>query len=165
MRLPDTFYSKVPLDGYYEPPGQQAPVQFYKGENIVFDIYLNYENKPVTNEDWDIEAIVKSSVYANDVIWNGKTLTGIFEHPDHVKGYYHIIIEADKTCNWLIGTYWMDIIIHQKSNNTVDIKDKHAIIVRQPFSFDYSAASTGIVITKNNIQERTVPYPTDITKI
>ena len=42
MRLQDVYYTTKKMDTYPEPLGKPAPVSVYQGDDVIFDIYLNY---------------------------------------------------------------------------------------------------------------------------
>lgn len=154
MRLPDNYYTRKPLDSYYEPPGQPAPTQFYIGEDLVFDIYLVYEDKPVVPEDWTVKAFVKQNPYAEQVMWQGELLNGITELEP--KGYYRILLKAEAVCGFAAGTYWLDI------KGIRDDDGLDVVLCRHPFGLDRTASTTtpaGIAINSQ------LPKAVDITKI
>jgi hypothetical protein len=160
MRLPDIYYTRQPMDGYYEPPGKQAPIQFYQGEDIVLEFYLEYEGDVVLPADWKISAIIKQNPYTTDIVWTGELNNGVYTESSK-PGYYKVIVASDVMSNLPSGTYWLDIMIHEISGD--DIKDLNVLVLRQPFGFDYSAASPHTVAEKS-INESYPPH-VNITKL
>lgn len=163
MRLDDVDYINARLDGIPEPPGQQPPLQYYQGEDIVFEVLLRYQGKVVTLDNWDIDLIIKKNAFAKCSEWLGSINNGLYVI-DHTPGYYKIIIPADVTSNLLAGTYWLNIFIHEKVGMGKGPKDLNIIIVQQPFSLDYAAASPNPPPALRGTDiEKTYPPPINIT--
>lgn len=164
MRLDDIYFKRAQLDGVPTPPGQPDPVQYYQGEDIIFEVFLNYNDVPVIVDDWDIRGIVKKNAFATDVAWTGTIEGGIFVQTK--PGFYKIIIPSDVTAIFYAGTYWLDVVISQKVGKGEE-RDITAIIMHQPFSIDYSVGSPNPPKDLKNIspcQEATTPPPINITK-
>lgn len=162
MRLPDLYYTRQIYDGYPEPPGVPAPIQYYTGEDIEFDVLLHYNGKPVLTEDWDITAIVKSNVYQHCTRWVGELNNGIYLN--NTTGYYKFLIPSQETANWLPGTYWMDVVIREKLGRGTGPKDLDVYLMRQPFGVDYSVASPRQDFITQTTPEQTAPNIHDIRK-
>lgn len=163
MRLPDLYYTRQVFDGYPEPPGVPAPIQFYIGEDVVFDKFLVYEGKPVLVEDWDLTAIVKSNKEAQCVRWTGIVNNGIYLNNN--AGYYKFVIPSSETDNWIAGTYWLELVIREKLGRGAGPKDLDVFLFRQPFGMDYSMGSSNPDHIVNQSPEETAPNIVDISKV
>lgn len=167
MRLSDTYYTTNELDGTPTPPlgpgvKEEAP-QFYQGDTILLDVLLYFNNQPVLEEEWTITAVLKTSAFADCVTWEGELYNGIYKND--APGYYRIIIPNDSTAELIAGTYWLDIIITEKTGQQQTYKDVKLILRRQPIMIDYSAGSPnpGRVLDRNEL-EKTYPPPVDIRR-
>lgn len=164
MRLDDINYKNQRLDGTAEPPAALGPIEFYQGEDVVLDFFLAYNDSPVVPADWRIEVLVKKNAYAKTRLWEAVLNNGLYA--SNVAGYYKVIIPSEATSTFLAGTYWMDVFIHEKLGRRNGPKDLDIIVLRQPFSIDYAAASPnpGTTLASSNT-EHTYPPPIDITKL
>lgn len=160
MRLPDIYYTRQPMDGYYEPPGKQEPIQFYQGEDIVMEFYLQYEGENVLSADWNIEATVKSTPYTHDIVWTGVVNNGLYTD-NNTPGFYKVIIPSHVMNEARSGTYWLDVMIREISGE--GIKDLNILVLRQPFGFDYSASSPNTAVPRG--LDFSYPPGVDITKL
>ena len=149
-RLQDVYYTTKKLDGNPEPPGHAAPIDFYQGEDIILEVYLNYNGKPVVEHDWTVTGFIKKNKYADTVLWE--------EIPTQGKpaGAFTFHIKADDSARFLPGTYWLTVAI--KEENGKGPWDLKMIILDQPFSINQSAGSK---YTQNQLDiestERTYP--------
>ncbi len=159
MRLPDIYFTRNPLEGHPHVEGQGEPVAFKQGEDIIFDQYLTFEGQPVLVQDWDIEVVVKKSVFANTRLWVGTLNNGLYLKNN--TGFYQIIIPSEATSLFLAGTYWMDIFIHEKIGRG-EIKDRDVVVATYPFSIEYSAASPNPKDLDRGHTEQTQPQSWDI---
>lgn len=161
MRLDDTYYTNQPMDGFPEPPAKSTPINFYQGEDIILDVYLNYNAKPITLDKWEILGIVKKNQYAQQAIWTAEINNGLYQLEP--SGYYRFLIPSESTATFLAGTYWLTVTIHELSGKGP--KDLDLVIVNQPFSINYSAGSPnpGSVLDRAST-ETTYPPPSDPSK-
>lgn len=155
-RLSDVYYTTQNLDGVPEPPAKPLPINFYQGETVRLDVYLNYNGLPVTLDKWDVQGFVKKNQYAQNLIWEAGPNNGMeqLEKP----GFYRFEIAAEDSSLFLAGTYWLVVQITEKLG-----EGAHAAtfqIVNQPFSINYSAASPhpGDALYRAGT-ERTYPPP------
>lgn len=164
MRIPDVYKGLNALEGYPPEPQTSAPlIQFFNGEDLEFEGYLNYDEKAVTSEDWLIYAVVKSSTFGKNIIWEGKVSDGIYTEAAR-PGYYKIIIPSSHMSDFASGTFWLDIVIKEQLGRTNNLRDRTILLSRIPFSYDSTASSVRITDTRNT-SERTYPLPTNITKL
>ena len=136
-RLSDVYYTAQNLDGVPEPPANPIPIGFYQGETIRMDVFLNYEDAPVTLDDWDIIGFVKTNQFAQDLIWKAELNSGL--EPLGKPGFYRFEIPSETTAGFLAGTYWLVVQIKERMGS--GLHDAVFQIVNQPFSVNYSAAS------------------------
>jgi len=136
MRISDISYT-TNLPDVPEPTGKPIPINFYQGEDIVINFYLTFNGEPVTEDKWDIVGTVKKNQYAQNVLWEAKINNGLYKQkPD---GYYQVILPSEASATFLSGTYWLVVMIHEKSGEGP--KDLDLVVLNQPFSINYSAAS------------------------
>lgn len=162
MRLPNVYYTNQFFYGVTEPMGKPAPLEKYIGESLEFDIYLNKDNTPILTAQWDITALIKSSPASTNPTWSGELYNGIYEN--NKQGYYKILIPAEQTKNWLAGTYWMDIIVHEKVAASKRITDELTILARIPICMDYANSSQFKDPIKEQ-PEQTLPHKVDIKQL
>ena len=157
MRLDDVYYSTQPIEGTPEPTPPSVPIDFYQGEDIVFEIFLNYHDCPVVPEQWVITAKIKKNKYAQTVLWTGTLNSGVYK--TDIPGFYKIIFPSEATSLFVAGTYWLSISV--KESKSKDYKDLQFVIVEQPFSINYSVSSPypGQVLDTTAV-ERTSPPAT-----
>mgnify|MGYP000974022240 CR=1 FL=1 len=159
MRLPDLYYTRQFFDGYPEPPGVQAPIQFYVGEDVIFDKYMAYEGKPVLEEDWDLTATVKTNAMSQCVMWTGILNNGIYKNNN--SGYYKFVIPSQDTDTWQAGTYWLEVVAREKLGRGTGPKDIDVFLFKQPFGLDFSINSSNPTHAVDNVSERTTPNIVD----
>lgn len=163
MRIPDIHKGLNALEGY--PPAAQtsAPlIQFFKGEDILFEGYLSYDDKPVTSDNWIIKGVIKAGTFNKDIIWEGSMNEGIYIEPA-LPGYYKILVPSSTMEAYSAGTYWLDILIKEQIGSSNNFRDRTILLSRVPFSYDVTASS--IKTDPRNMAERTFPLPTNITKL
>ena len=147
------------LDGFPQPPGKPSPVQFFRGEDIIFDIYLNNEGNPVLLDDWQLFAVLKSSVFSSFEIWRGTINNGILKNNN--SGYYKFCIPAQVFFNLPSGTYWLDIYGKEQINRSGVPFERTVLFVRQPFSVDTSAMSSSNPISIDQQSADELPNQVD----
>lgn len=164
MRIPDVYKGLNALEGYPPEPQTSAPlIQFFNGEDLEFEGYLEYDGKAVTSEDWLIHAVVKSSTFGKNAVWEGKVSDGIYTEASR-PGYYKILIPSSDMYELASGTFWLDIVIKEQLGRTNNLRDRTILLSRIPFSYDTTASSVKITDTRN-ASEHTYPLPTNITKL
>lgn len=164
IRIPDFYYTKQPLDGYYEPPGQLAPIEKFRGETIEFGIYFNVGKKPVTFQDWEITAFVKSNREACTILWTGQNSAGIYEGPN--PGTFITRLSADDTRALIPGTYWLYTKATQRVGRGDD--DYGELVLIQPpilFCIKETYDITDPKFTSDATDQQSAPKVFDITKI
>lgn len=135
MRLPNIYYTNQYFYGVTEPMGKPAPIEKYIGESLDFDIYLNHNDQAVLTKDWDILANIKSNAAASPPVWVGALANGVYEN--NKTGYYKIVVPSEKTKDWLAGTYWLEILIKEKTAKFNGVADNYTVILRLPICMDY----------------------------
>lgn len=160
-RISDIYYTTQNLDGIPEPPGKSVPIDFYQGDSIILDVFLNYEGEPVNISKWNIKGTVKKNQYAQKVLWVATLNDGCYKLEK--AGFFRFLIPASDTAKFLAGTYWLAVSIAEKLGS--DQKDLEFILVNQPFSINYSVGSpnTGDKLDRSTT-ERTYPPSIDISK-
>lgn len=154
FRLKDVYYTTQNLDGTPEVPAKAVPLDFYQGEDIILDIYLNYGDEAITTDNWEIKGVVKKTKYATNTLWSATLDNGLYKKD--VQGYYRFLISAEATALFVPGTYWLTITVAAINGN--DIKDLTLVLVNQPFSINASAASPYSVKQLDSTHtERTYP--------
>ncbi len=153
-RLSDVYYTDKNLHGTPEPPGKAVPIDFYQGEDIVMEVFLNYNGDPVSVEEWEITGVVKKNKYADTQLWEAELDKGIYK--THTVGFYKVILDAEKSARFVPGTYWLTIFIKQK--NSDNPRDLQFVVLNQAFSINDSAGSpyTRETLDVRNV-ERTFP--------
>lgn len=161
-RLSDVYYTDQTLDGYPEPPAKPIPLNFYQGETITLEVFLNHNGKPVIADDWIFYGALKTNAYAHTPIWEAAYNDGIYK--TNVPGFYQIILSADLTTQLKAGTYWFSLLITEKQGTGV--KDVSVVILNQPFNINYATISPrpGDFISKHSL-ERSVPESVEPDKI
>lgn len=140
VRLPDTYYTTVVLDGQVQETGiKQAPPQFYQGEDCIFDVYLQYLEKPVIPEEWIIEVIIKKSEFAENILWKGIYGQGLYKNGN--PGFYQIIFPSQASSLFLAGAYHIDVKLCQRIGANPGVKDLSIIIFQGYFDLNLAAAS------------------------
>jgi hypothetical protein len=162
MRLPDFYYTQTYFDGYPAPPGKPVPIEKYTGEDIVFDVYLNYCGKPILTDDWDLTAVIKSNQYAHCTFWEGKLNSGIYKNPQ--EGYFKFFIPSEITEPALPGTYWLEVKGDQKLGRGDDIKDITIILFRVAFTLSHAVTNPDPPSIIHEHPEQTAPNIVDITQ-
>lgn len=167
MRLADVYYTTKKLDTYPEPLGKPAPISVYQGDDIVFEIYLNYEGEPVGLDKWIVSAYIKTTAYATTLLWEA-SIGNIAEHYNNqivklpAEGMYQFNIPATFTAGLIAGTYWLDVSITELSGE--GNRDIRRTIVRQPFSLEYANNASDVVFDRSTLP-KSVPEPVNYTSI
>lgn len=163
MRLPPIYYTRNYLEAFHEPDAPLNPITKYIGESATFNVFLQVENLPVNVDDWDIDAIIKPSVYSGTISWRGELGVNII--PQRPIGYYDIVLSAEDTRDLkLQGTYFLDIQVKEKIGRFQHSKDSTLILASIPIGFKFSNFTS---LTPTPIQEgeRTEPNIVDIKRI
>lgn len=132
-RLPDQYYTQVPLDGVEQRWGIKQPGPVVpQGEAANFTFYLAYEGEPVTFDNWTLEVVVKKSKAAYNVHWRGVKDMGITMADNQVPGYLKITIPAEDQADSKAGTYYVDVI-----GTKAPTADRGSFVVKL-MSFNYN---------------------------
>jgi hypothetical protein len=132
--------STIALDGIPGIPferNQPNPDLFYQGEDVVYDVFLFHEGKPVSSEDYDIKVIVKTSPRAYEAVWLGNVDNGVFPAPKG-SGNYELWIPSAITEKFLAGTYYLDILIQERIGSGTGRYDRKYVLLQRMFNIDYS---------------------------
>lgn len=161
IRVPDFYYTQQPVDGYYEPPGSLGPVEKFRGETLEFASYIQHDCKPVTFDDWNIRAYVKTNREACEILWEGSNEVGIYAGPN--PGTFITRLTSDETRALLPGTYWLYTIVSQKVNKG----DPHNIFSTPTVNFCIKETYdiTNPKYTKEASSQQSAPMIYDISKI
>ena len=167
MRLQDVYYTTKKMDTYPEPLGKPAPVSVYQGDDIVFDIYLNYESEPVELDRWYITALLKTTAYATTLLWEGALGNSNEHFSNHIEklpapGMYRISIPASFTKDLIAGTYWLDVAITEQAG--AGNHDLRRTIARYPFSLEYANTASNVVFERSTLP-KSVPEPVNYTSV
>ncbi len=165
MRLPHIYKNFSPFESYPEPAKvTQDPINFYLGEDVTFDGYLEFEGNPVNPDDWTLTAVMKASPFASTILWTGELNNGVYFENDK-PGYYRIQIPSSVLTPLISGTYWLDLVLKEKLGSHNNMHDRTVIASRIPFGLDYTASSPSVAAPRDAGVERTNPPPTDITML
>ncbi len=152
------------LDGYPVQQGvrDQSP-RFYQGEDVRLSFYLNYNGAPVDTDKHHLEAIVKKSPSAVNVLWKGRLNDGLYHKK--AKGDFYILMPDSASSLFLPGTYYLDIKLSEKSGEGEDVTDITAIILSTTFTLELTAASPNPKLAANKSEEVSYDASTGITTI
>lgn len=131
--------SSMALDGMpgvpFE-PGTPNPDLFLQGEDIVYDLFLFHDGKPVISDDYDIKILVKTSPRAYTVMWEGLLDAGIYPMSGSV-GHYEVCIPATVTEKFFAGTYYLDVAVQERLGAGLGRYDRKYVLLRTCFAVDY----------------------------
>lgn len=163
-RLKNVFYTDKLLDGYVSQDGvrSESP-RFYQGEDLKLAFYLDYNGQPVTEEKYQLEAIVKKSPAAQNILWKGYQGTGLYNNGK--AGDYYILIPSTITSNFLPGTYYFDVKLSEKVGEGDAVRDLSFVILSSTFTLELSAGSPYPKLAAHRIEERSYDPSTGITTI
>jgi hypothetical protein len=128
--------------------GTPNPDLFYQGEDIVYDIFL-FNGEPVTTDDYDVLAMVKTSSRAYSVVWEGSLDLGVYPSPNQ-SGYYELWVPSNITSKLLAGTYYLDVMIREKIGAGKGRFDRKYILLQTSFNIEYSNFSPSPETLANN---------------
>ena len=133
-------------------PGISNPDSFFQGEDIIYDLFLFHDGKPVVKEDYDILASVKTSPRARGVIWTGNLELGIDPVANRA-GYYEIWIPSDITGGMIAGTYYLNVMIKERFGAGKGKFDRKYVLLKTYFNIDYSNFSENLENRTNDKRE------------
>jgi len=132
--------SALAIDGIPGIPferGEPNPDTFFQGEDIVYDLFLFYDGKPVSSEEFDVLISLKTSPRAGTASWLGSTTDmGVYPTPTG-SGYYEVWIPSSVTDNLLAGTYHLDVLIKEKLGSGKGRYDRKYMILQTYLNIDY----------------------------
>ena len=138
------------------------PDLFYQGEDIVYDLLLIHAFEPVSAEDYDIVAVVKTSPRSVGIVWHGTLDNGVYPTPNQ-PGYYELWLPSIATEKLLAGTYYLDILIQERVGEGKGKYDRKYVLLQHIFNIEYSNFSgtpetaTNTTATGRASVERTWP--------
>jgi hypothetical protein len=165
QRIPDSYYTKKILDGttQYNSPKQESP-KFFQGADIELSFYLNVEGQPVTLSKYDVYAVVKKSIYANTVLWQGDTFVNVgLREEQKDSGFFSILIPRSVNANWLPGTFYMDVVVEEKAG-TVDRAEKQLVVMQTDFQLLLSTTSPNPKMGGQSVQAQLISIDHDRTR-
>ena len=167
QRIKDIYYTDKMLDGNLPVEGIKQPSpQFYQGEDIRFSFYLSCNDVVVTPDKFNIEAILKKSPAATNILWKGVYNLGLYSvRADKPDGYYYLLMPAEVSSLFLPGTYHVDIKLTERLGSGSLIKDTVTFIPLGEIQIDLSSASPNPSLRANKITESTYDPTTGITTI
>lgn len=137
--------STLAIDGMPGIPferGEPNPDVFFQGEDIVYDLFLFYDGKPVSSEEFDVLISVKTSPRASTASWLGSTTDmGVYPAPTG-SGYYEVWIPSSVTDNLMAGSYHLDVMIKEKIGSGKGRYDRKYAILQTYLNIDYGNFST-----------------------
>jgi hypothetical protein len=142
----DRFANKMAIDNIPGVPfekGIQNPDTFYQGEDIVYDVYLFFDGKDVSVEDYDIVAVIKSSFRAYTPVWTGVLDFGVYPIKDE-PGRFELWIPSAATVDFFVGSYYLDVQVAEKIGRGDGRYDRKHVLVQTMFNINYSNFSTKI---------------------
>jgi hypothetical protein len=131
--------SSIMLDGVPGIPFEQGssnPDSFFQGEDIVYDLFLFHDGKPVTTDDYTVKVYVKTSPRAYTVTWEGNIDAGIYASPPQ-SGYYELWIPSTVTESLFAGTYYLQVQIQERIGRGKGKYDRKHILLSNYFNIDY----------------------------
>lgn len=131
-----TVYAGLPGVPLFE-EGEPNPDIFYQGEDIVYELYLEQDERPILHTDYEISAIIKTSPRASTVVWEGKVDSGITPNPG-LSGFYELWFPSVATEKLLAGSYFIDILITERIGSGNGKYDRKFVLARTSFNIDYS---------------------------
>lgn len=132
--------STLMLDGIPGIPFERSapnPDVFYQGEDIVYDVVLIHEGKPVTPDDYDIVAVVKTGPRSGKTTFILRPDSGIFQVVGE-PGRFELWIPATQTESLFAGIYVVDIQITERVSEGVGRFDRRYVMLQQYFNIEYS---------------------------
>jgi hypothetical protein len=118
-------------------PGISNPDTFFQGEDVIYDVFLFHDGKPVVKEDYDVLVSVKTSPRARNAIWSAALDMGIYPIPNK-EGYYEIWIPSSVTETMLAGTYYLNVMIKERFGAGKGRFDRRYVLLKTYFNIDYS---------------------------
>jgi hypothetical protein len=135
--------STLPLDGIPGIPferGSPNPDLFYQGEDIIYDLFLFHDGKPVSAQDYDVSVIIKTSPRAAKVIWAGSLDNGIYPTIND-SGHYELWVPSAATEELYAGTYHLNVQIKERLGSGKGRFDRKYVLLQSYFNIDYSTFS------------------------
>lgn len=117
--------------------GTPNPDLFYQGEDIVYDLFLIHNGKPVAKEDYTVKVIIKSSPRAYTVNWQGELNSGVYPTPQGA-GYYELWIPSTATEALYAGTYYLNVLIQERVGAGKGRFDRKYVLLQTYLNIAYS---------------------------
>jgi hypothetical protein len=131
--------STLALDGMPGIPferGLPNPDLFYQGEDAVYDLFL-FNGAPISSAEYDVSVLVKTSPRAYNVVWQGTLDNGVYPAPNE-SGYYEVWIPSNVTATFFAGTYYLDVLVHEKLGSGKGRYDRKYLALQTVFNIEYS---------------------------
>ena len=113
------------------------PDLFYQGEDIVYDMILVHNYEPVSTEEYDVFASIKTSPRAKAAIWQGSLDNGVYPVPN-TAGHYELWVPSSVTDTLLAGTYYLDVLIQERIGEGKGKFDRKFVVLQHMFNLEYS---------------------------
>ena len=133
----------VAIDGIPGIPfeaGTPNPDVFYQGEDIIYDLFLTYNNQPVNISNYDIRVGVKTSTRAVKFIFEAVLDQGLYPIPQET-GYFELWLPGSITSELLAGSYYLDVLLADKLGQGGSYGDRKNVLLRTMFNLEYSVHS------------------------
>lgn len=118
-------------------PGTANPDSFAQGGDIIYDFYVAAAGDPVDAVKYDVMALVKTSPRASKATWLCGLGNGV-EPVSNAPGHYVLWIPASETANFLAGSYYLDIAVHERIGMGSGRKDLAFVALRAMFNIEYN---------------------------
>jgi len=135
-----TTTSTLAIDGVPGIPferGTPNPDLFYQGEDIVYDLYLHHNGKPVAKEDYSVKVLIKASPRAYRVNWEGELNSGVYPSQQGA-GYYELWIPSTATEALYAGTYYLNVLIQERVGAGKGRFDRKYMLLQTYLNIAYS---------------------------
>lgn len=113
------------------------PDLFYQGEDIVYDLLLFHDGRPVSAQDYDVQVSVKASPRAHETAWAGSLDNGLYAVQND-SGYYELWIPSTVTEAFYAGTYYVNVQIQERVGAGKGKYDRKYVLLQTYFNLDYS---------------------------
>lgn len=163
MRLPNINNVSLQIGNPVPEGYHQELHEFFRGEDLLFNGYVEVDNTPLDISKWTLTVVIKSNSHAETTIWEGKLNNGLTMTANK-PGHYKILVPKEVFNCYPQGTYWLGLIAKEKLGQGKETIDRTRIVANIPFSLVQGIGSQSSVDTRLD-SERTVPSGVNITKL
>lgn len=119
---------------------KQPSPEFSQGNDVVLEFELWFNGEPLIDiKQWKLEAFVKKSLKANNVLWKAEIDHHLFQK-DKRSNVFCLRIPADKTATFLPGNYFFAIVGTQHVGSAAPF-DRKVTLHQAMFDLILDAAS------------------------